>query len=198
MNIIDNIFEKQSFADFLQANSLESPPLPVGMLDIIEEHYPNVYSTDARLLPFSFSSLDLANADMIFNAEDAFPYSEKISYFATGIAGYGMQSWFFIYLLATENAELAISLPYGNAYGDVLEDKVEIEAMYLFIEASLAYLKEGQKLKFAYDMNHCEWSLTDTETDTTTEGSEIAALLDLLECNGGARIGVENMQWIRI
>ncbi len=194
MNYLTDFIKELNIHDFFEENGLSLPPIPAN-ISLLKEYSPHIYSTEAIELFPLLSTLNLSSLDFIFPATRA---EDEIKFFACGFQGKGIQSWHFCYLLDSEPLQIAIALPWANAYSDAEYDLSRIEMAYLLIEACFLYSTKDKKIRITLDTRQCLWEIQDNKAEVIKNGNDLSVLMDFL-LDGKSINDIENKtNWIKI
>ena len=163
----------EGMAELLE--EIPQPPLPRDAVDRLTETADRFFATDARALPPHRTAL--ASLNFLFGEKSP---EDGVHYLGLGLRGHGLQSWNLEYLLDAKNLRLALSLPWGNAYGDPEGERANAEAAFRLAHLCMAYRPADAFLTLFLSDDTLFWSLT-REDATLKEGGSINGLLDALQ-----------------
>lgn len=164
--------------DFLEENALICPPIPLAIFPLLEEREENFFATDWSVVsqPLNF----MEDIDFALEAlqEEQGDILEK-GYAGFGLAGYGLQSRYFNYLLHMKGVTFAVSLPWGLAYSDPRFEREELKTAYGLIQLCMNTSVPQGRLSVLVNSGACQWKWVDG--DNTREGDTLISLVECLE-----------------
>ncbi len=188
--------EERTFMHFLEENALAVPPIPKEAYKNLEEFYPNLFSTEARSINTSFSTLDLNNLDFLFPVSS--DSSKNINYFACGLYGRNAQNLQFCYLLDAKELQLAIAIPSPDCFSNSNYDKSKLEVAYMLLEACSQYALKNKQVRLILNARQCAWEILDEDGNVLHTGNNEHLFIRALIQYSKENCPKTSDEWIRI
>lgn len=210
----------EGFSEFLKETGLPCPPLPLSCMERLEQTDEYFFATDMRptgmrldfpedrdamleqwSAPDAVSDEDetaeTEDQDLpLADAEDASETEAPVNYVGFGLAGYGLQSRFVVYLADLGRLQLGISLPWGMAWGDPDSERAELESAFRLADVCQRNIPARGCLKLLISRRGCVW---DRVTDESViHGEDMSSLLDCLEQQDANGEVISCHQWMRV
>ncbi len=211
----------EGFLEFLEETGLPCPPLPLSCIERLEQRDEYFFATDMRPIGMRLDFPEDRDAmleqwsapDVVSDADETVeteaqehPLAEAenvsetetplVSYVGFGLAGYGLQSRFVVYLADLGRLQLGISLPWGLAWGDPESERAELESAFRLAEACQQHIPARGCLKLLINRRGCVWDLVMDES--VIHGEDMSSLLDCLEQQDASDDVISCHQWMRV
>lgn len=186
----DGIRPPEGFLEWLEVNKLPFPPISAETVGRLDEYDEDCFATDSRALTRIDSMVDLV---LLLDEWSEEGYLAP-DYTGLSLSGTGLQDRRFTMAYVDPSHKLALSMPWGCAYGSPEGERRALTSAYRLITAASMELPEGDLLEAVVTDESVVWRRTGSFGEE--QGTDVDSLLISLESAATGGLDPFTLNWI--
>lgn len=186
----DGIRPPEGFLEWLEANKLPFPPIAAETVGRLDEFDEDCFATDSRALTRIDSMVDLGLLQDEWSEEGYL----APDYTGLSLSGTGLQDRRFTMVYVDPSHNLALSMPWGCAYGSPEGERRALISAYRLLTAASMELTEGDLLEAVVTDESVVWRRTGSFGEEL--GTDVDSLLISLESAATGGLDPFTLNWI--
>lgn len=186
----DGIRPPEGFLEWLEVNKLPFPPIAAETVGRLDEFDEDCFATDSRALPRIDSMVDLVLLQDEWSEEGYL----APDYTGLSLSGTSLQDRRFTMVYVDPSHKLALSMPWGCAYGSPEGERRALTSVYRLLTAASMELPEGDLLEAVVTDESVVWRRTGSFGEE--QGADVDSLLISLESVATGGLDPFTLNWI--